>query len=33
MEHYPMPGGHYSSAEALTFVMNAGTWEEECLAV
>ena len=32
-EHYPMPEGHYSSTEALTVVMNGGTWEEECLDV
>lgn len=33
MEHYPMPEGHYSSTEALTVVMNGGTWEEEGLDV
>lgn len=33
MEHYPMPEGHYSSTEALTVVMNGGTWEEKCLDV
>jgi hypothetical protein len=33
MEHYPMPKGHYSSTEALTVVMNGGTWEEKCLDI
>lgn len=32
-EHYPMPEGHYSSTEALTVVMNGGTWEEKCLDI